>query len=170
MWNFAHRENARSFVAHLKRSRFSFYTGVPCSLLGALIETVEEDPSLTYVPATREDAAVGIAAGAYLAGRRPCVLMQNSGLGYCLNVLTSLNLIYQIPALLIVSYRGEDRTDAPEHWVMGEHCRRIVEEVGIAQEAPDKEGLVPAFHRLDQFQIRERKPAALFIRKGIFGG
>lgn len=170
MWNQAHRANARAIASHLKRLGFRFYTGVPCSLLGALIERVEGDPAVAYVPAAREDAAIGIASGAYLAGARPAVLLQNSGLGYCLNVLTSLNLIYQIPVLLIVSYRGEDTTDAPEHWVMGKSCRRIVEEVGIAHEAPTAADLPAALDRLDRFLKQERKPAALFVRKGIFGG
>src|SRR5207245_122100 len=79
-----------------------------------LFTALEALPASGYVPAVREDSAVGIAAGAYLAGKKPVVLMQNSGLGVCLNAILSLNAIYAIPALLVVSWRGEGGKDAPE--------------------------------------------------------
>ena len=74
---------------------------------------------LRYVPAPREDSAIGVASGAAVAGERCVVLMQNSGLGYSLNVLTSFNLIYDVPVLLVVSWRGRDGNDAVEHDVIG---------------------------------------------------
>src|SRR3989338_1654759 len=89
----------------LRAEGFNFFTGVACSLLASLIRQLEEkEPK--YIPAAREDLAVGLASGAYLAGKWPVVLMQNSGLGYCLNALTSLNLIYKIPMLIVVGFRG----------------------------------------------------------------
>ncbi len=57
--------------------------------------------------ATREEEAFGIAAGLYLGGRLPTVMLQSSGLGNSLNALTSLLLPYQIPVLIIVSMRGD---------------------------------------------------------------
>ena len=48
-------------------------------------------------------------------------MMHNSGIGNIVNPLTSLSLMYKIPALLIVGWRGYGRppNDAPEHWIMG---------------------------------------------------
>ena len=57
--------------------------------------------------ATREEEAFGIAAGLYLGGRLPTVMLQSSGLGNSLNALTSLLLPYQIPVLAVVSMRGD---------------------------------------------------------------
>jgi phosphonopyruvate decarboxylase len=76
-------------AARLLGRGFDFFTGVPCSLIESLIAALEADPAVLYVPAVREDAAVGVAAGAWLGGRRPVVLMQNSGLGTSLNALRS---------------------------------------------------------------------------------
>ena len=61
-----------------------------------------------------------MAAGAYMAGKIPAVLMQNSGLGTSLNTLISLNMIYRQPCILLISWRGFQGNDAPEHLVMGE--------------------------------------------------
>jgi sulfopyruvate decarboxylase subunit alpha len=57
--------------------------------------------------ATREEEAFGIAAGLYLGGAKPTVMLQSSGLGNSLNALGSLLVPYQIPALIIISMRGD---------------------------------------------------------------
>jgi sulfopyruvate decarboxylase TPP-binding subunit len=99
------------FVQALQDVGFDFFTGVPDSILGGIIATLMERG--LYVPAVREDEAVAMAAGAYMAGRVPVVLMQNSGLGTSLNTLISLNLIYKQPCLLLISWRGFEGKDAP---------------------------------------------------------
>src|SRR5207248_2415378 len=104
-----------TFVDSLRSAGFDFFTGVPCSLLEAPIACLEKDGEQGYVPATREDEAMGMAAGAWMAGRKlPVVFMQNSGLGNCLNVIASLHRIYEIPVLLVISWRGRNGKDAPE--------------------------------------------------------
>src|SRR5256885_15673898 len=109
---------AKDFVSLLQDVGFDFFTGVPDSTLGGIIATLIE--RRVYIPAVREDEAVGLAAGAYMGGKIPAVLMQNSGLGKALKAVISLNLIYLQPCLLLVSWRGHDGTDAPEHLVVGQ--------------------------------------------------
>ncbi len=167
-WTDAHQKNASEFSAALKEEGFNFFTGVPCSLLGALLADIDRDSSLPYIPATREDAAIGMASGAYLAGKRPVVLMQNSGLGYSLNVLTSLNLIYKIPVLCLVTYRGLG-PDAPEHLVMGRSCERLVKEIGVQSVAPDKDELLPALFKASRVIGEKKEPFVIFVKRGIFG-
>ena len=154
------------FLRALKAEGFNFFTGVADSLVASLIEELTLDEA-GYVPAVREDLAVGLASGAYLAGRRPVVLMQNSGIGYCLNALTSLNLIYKIPLLLIVGYRGYQGRDAPEHQVMGRHCRALLEQVGIPVLDPAPEDLVRSVAEARERMRRTQGPAAILIRPGV---
>jgi len=167
-WSTEHRRNAARFTRALDREGFNFFTGVPCSLLGALIEDLTRRKHSDYHAAAREDAALGMAAGAYLAGRLPSVLMQNSGLGYSLNVLTSLNLIYKIPVLLIVTYRGLG-PDAPEHLVMGRACVNLLRDVGIDSRVPEADALEAALVEARPVLGQHKEPFALFIRRGIFG-
>jgi phosphonopyruvate decarboxylase len=115
----------------LTRHRFDFFTGVPCSLVEDVIAVLEQGGGAPYVAAVREDAAVGLAAGAWFAGRRPCVLMQNSGLGTCLNALASLSLMYGLPALVIVTWRGYEGKDAPEHILTGAITPKLLELLGM---------------------------------------
>jgi len=111
----------------LEERGFDFFAGVPCSLIEDLIAVLESHPRLPYVAAPREDVAVGMAAGAWFAGRRPAVLMQNSGLGTSLNALASLSLMYGLPTLLVVTWRGHKGKDAPEHILTGEISPRLLE-------------------------------------------
>src|SRR5512145_933022 len=125
--------SGRDFAARLDRHGFDFFTGVPCSLIEDLIAVLERGAGAPYVAAVREDAAVGVAAGAWFGGRRPVVLMQNSGLGTSLNALASLSLMYGLPVLLVVTWRGFGGRDAPEHIRTGEITPRLLELLGVPQ-------------------------------------
>jgi phosphonopyruvate decarboxylase len=121
----------RDVAALLERHGIDFTAGVPCSLVEDVIAVLERHPRVPYVAAAREDAAVGMAAGAWFSGRRPAVLMQNSGLGTSLNALASLSLMYGLPLLLVVTWRGYQGKDAPEHILTGEITPRLLELLGI---------------------------------------
>jgi phosphonopyruvate decarboxylase len=123
-------ELAQALLAH----GFDFFTGVPCSLVASLIAALEPHG---YVAETREDAALGLAAGAALAGRRPMVLMQNSGFGVSLNAIGSLQAIYALPCLLLITWRGHQGQDAPEHLVMGEAMPAILDAMHVPWRALD---------------------------------
>src|SRR5207253_7145272 len=125
---------ADRFVDRLLAAGFDFFAGVPCSLVKTLL--TELDRRGLYLGETREDAALGLAAGAYLAGRMPVVIMQNSGLGVSLNALGSLHLLYRMPCLLLVTWRGYRGEDAPEHLVMGRVLPDLLDVLGIPHRAP----------------------------------
>ena len=158
---------ASEFMEVLERHGFNFFAGVPDSILKGIVSSLMERGENYYLAAVREDDALGMACGAYLAGKRPVVLMQNSGLGTSLNVLTSLHLIYKIPCLLILSWRGYGGVDAPEHLVMGEACTRILETIGIPYRdlSPDRlgEDMVWAVKVFE----KDRIPVAFLLKKGV---
>jgi len=154
---------AEGCLEALKKHGFNFFCGVADSTIASLISELGDD----YLSATREDLAVGMAAGAYLSGRWPVVLMQNSGVGYCLNALTSLNLIYRIPLLLILGYRGYQGKDAPEHRVMGAHCEALLKEIGIPVFVPETEKLAETIAEADVLMRGKKVPVAMLIRPGV---
>ena len=98
--------DARSFWRTLKGRGFTFFAGAPDSTFHHAYDELFNDPDLQYIPAVREDVAVGVASAAYFTGRWGAVIMQNSGIGNLVNPLTSFNLMYRIPVLLIVGWRG----------------------------------------------------------------
>ena len=81
-----------------------FASGVPCGVLRHIIKNFIDDAEILHVSANRESEAVGLAAGAYLAGKIPVVYMQNSGLFAASNDIASLLIPYEIPIFFTVSY------------------------------------------------------------------
>ena len=157
----------REVVTLLGREGVTLATGVPCSLIEDVIAVLETNPGLPYVPAVREDAAVGVAAGAWLGGRRPAVLMQNSGLGTSLNALASLSLMYGLPALLVVTWRGWQGKDAPEHLVMGEVMPGLLDLFGIPYRAPAADELCDVAAWAGDTARATRRPVALVVKPGV---
>jgi len=111
---------------------FGPYVGVPCSFLKPLINYTIDREDIEYIAANNEGEAVAIASGAYLAGKHPVVMFQNSGLGNAINPLTSLNYIFKIPLLLIVTWRGEPGLkDEPQHELMGQITFDLLKSVRV---------------------------------------
>jgi sulfopyruvate decarboxylase subunit alpha len=156
------------FVQGLETLGVNFFTGVPDSILGGIIE--ELMTRKLYTPAVREDEAVAMAAGAYMAGKVPAVLMQNSGLGTSLNTLISLNMIYRQPCILLISWRGFQGSDAPEHLVMGETMLPLLETMKIPYRILSEQTLSDDFRWMGQTFMNQRVPLALLMKKGIVKG
>jgi sulfopyruvate decarboxylase subunit alpha len=159
--------SSQSFIDRLTGHGFNFFTGVPCSLLSGLISSLEETKDVSYIPAVREDAAVGLCAGAYMAGSKPVLLMQNSGLGYCLNAFTSLNLIYKIPTLVIMSWRGCGGKDAPEHIIMGEVNEDLLKTAGMDYAIITEQNIEDVLQQANA-KIKAGLPFTLLVKKGMF--
>jgi len=153
----------REFAARLRGHGFDFFTGVPCSLIEDLIAVLERGEHGPYVAAVREDAAVGLAAGAWFGGKAPVVLMQNSGLGTSLNALASLSLMYGLPALLVVTWRGFGGKDAPEHLLTGEITPKLLELLGVPYRILAADSLDADLAWAAEEMRRRMQPVALLV-------
>jgi sulfopyruvate decarboxylase subunit alpha len=115
---------------HAIGSRHVVY--VPDNPLSHVLRALDRTfPDVSTTVATREEEAFGIAAGLYLGGARPTVMLQSSGLGNSLNALTSLLLPYQIPALIVISMRGDAGEWNSAQVPMGRAVRGICDAIGI---------------------------------------
>ena len=88
-------------------------------------------PDIRTTIATREEEAFGIAAGLYLGGKRPTVMLQSSGLGNSINALTSLVVPYQIPMLILISMRGDAGEWNAAQVPMGRAVETICNAIGL---------------------------------------
>ncbi len=145
------------------------FSGVPDSSFGKSYMDIVNDPEVHYVPAIREDVALGIASSAYFAGEKGAVIMQNSGIGNIINPLTSYNLMYKIPALLIIGWRGfgGPPNDAPEHWIMGEKTPLFFDMLEMPYKLltnnNPEEQLTQLLLEIDELSI----PGAILIQPGM---
>jgi sulfopyruvate decarboxylase subunit alpha/phosphonopyruvate decarboxylase len=160
--------DAGELCTELVAAGFGPFVGTPCGILSPMFTALEDQAGLLTV--TREDSAVGIAAGASLAGRFPVILMQNSGFGQCVNALASLVTPYRIPMLFVISMRGTYPDPTQENLVMGRLTEPLLESLGV--EAVTLGPDAPAalwVERVRQIVAEERRPAALLVPPALFG-
>jgi phosphonopyruvate decarboxylase len=160
---------ADEFIQAAKEVGFHTWAGVPCSFLTPFINGVIDDPEMNYISSANEGDAVASATGAALAGQRSVAMMQNSGLGNAISPLSSLNWVFRIPVLLIITLRGEPGLeDEPQHELMGQITGRLLDELKIPwdwfpRDAGSVEGaLMVANWQMDKTGL----PYALVMRKG----
>jgi sulfopyruvate decarboxylase subunit alpha len=121
---------------HAAGSRDVIY--VPDNPLSHVLRVLEQQfRDIRLILATREEEAFGIAAGLYLGGRLPTVMLQSSGIGNSLNAVTSLLMPFQIPALMVVSMRGDIGEWNAAQVPMGLAVRRIFDAIGIPHTTVD---------------------------------
>jgi len=159
---------ASQFVEPAKQAGFDLWAGVPCSFLTPFINYTIADSGLTYISAANEGDAVAVASGAVLGGRKGVAMMQNSGLGNAISPLTSLNYVFKIPILLIVTLRGEPgRPDEPQHELMGQITPQLLEIMRIPWRCfPEKaEDIESILAEAVQYMEEHQRPFALIMRK-----
>src|SRR5213082_805328 len=100
------QENSRVVYDALKSCGVRLMSSLPETWLVHLIRMADEDPDMILVRLAKEEEGIGISAGAHLAGVNSALLMQNHGFLASINGIVSLALLYRIPLLLLISYRG----------------------------------------------------------------
>src|ERR1700742_767148 len=103
---------------------------VPDAGHSQLINRVLATPSMRAVPLTTEEEGVALLAGAWAGGQRGVLLMQSSGVGNCINML-SLTQILRLPFLTLVTMRGEWGEFNPWQVPMGSTTAGVFELAGI---------------------------------------
>ena len=99
--------SAAAILGGLKKAGIDFIATLPDEKMLELIRAVEKDTSIKHVPLCREEEGIGICAGAYLAGKRAAIIMQNAGFLNSCNALTTTTLQFQIPILMLIYYAGD---------------------------------------------------------------
>jgi len=151
-----------------------FYTGVPDSLLKNLCAYITDHADAAHnIIAANEGAAVGLAAGHYLATGKPaCVYMQNSGEGNIINPLASLTdeEVYNIPVLLLIGWRGRPGVhDEPQHVKQGKVTTGLLNVMGVNYEvlAKDEDKAIKQIDKATK-ALQNREVFALVIEKDTF--
>ena len=154
----------------LRAAGIDLLAALPDSWLTDVIEAADADPALTFVRVAREEEAVGIAAGAYLGGRKAAVLAQNAGVLLATNVLAALAMHHQIPVLLLVAHRGGVDDDQYYQVYKGRVTAPVLDAIGLPYHwvrGPDDYRLIGEADR--QARLARVPVALLFTRAAVLG-
>lgn len=159
----------QKIVDDLIHNEIEFITTVPCKQLAGVIDVIEKTTGILHVPSNKEDEGMGLCAGAYLGGKRPCIIMQNTALGVVVNTLATLIQFYQIPLPMLISYRGEVGEKVACQVEMAMHTKALLNQLNI-----------PTYHFHHPDQIGEfdgilkhtqmcKKPTAILTDASFWG-
>ncbi|MBC8224598.1 sulfopyruvate decarboxylase subunit alpha [Candidatus Bathyarchaeota archaeon] len=142
----------KKLITFLKGQKFDFGVTLPCSKIKQLQEMLEKELGIRTVPVTREEEGIGICTGAHLAGKKPFMLIQSSGLGNSFNAIASLLKTYRIPILILASYRGYYREKILTQVPLGRSLPGMLEAMDVPYIILDK-----GIDGLDVFSERQQK-------------
>ncbi len=158
------------FVDILKDNKINQVSAVPCSVLKGLIQTLEQDPEMKYIPMNREDNLISWAAGVYLAGSTPLVMMQNSGIGNFIDALVTLHQTYRMPLLMLITWRGFEKKDEVQHWIWGEIQNNILNALNVPYIVFEENDLKIKgdFDKAFKLANETKGPVAMVLKRGNY--
>ena len=135
-----------------------------------VVRRLEQDPAFLTVPSAREEEAVGIAAGAYAAGKRSAVFMQSSGFGNTVNGLAQLAISHRIPVPLFIGMRGGLGEFNSVQVPAAQAIPRVLDALNIQHYAPAREEDVSkVVDGAIELCYAARYPVAVLFYSGLVG-
>jgi sulfopyruvate decarboxylase alpha subunit len=142
---------------------------VPDAGHSALIRMCDADPDIHSISLTTEEEGVAMAGGAWLGGDRAALLLQSSGVGNCINML-SLQHETRMPLFMIVTMRGEWGEFNPWQVAMGKSTQEILEASGVhVYRADSAEEVAKAVSAGARFAYQTGRSVAVLIGQRVIG-
>lgn len=157
-------------IADLVENKVEFVTTVPCKQLAGVIEGIEKNKTIMHVPSNKEDEGMGLCAGAYMGGKRPAIIMQNTAIGVTVNTLATLIQYYNIPLPMIISYRGETGERVACQVEMAVHTKALLDQLNIQTYHFHKPEDVGELGSILNHTFMSRKPVAILTDSSFWGG
>ena len=134
-----------------------------------LINLFSADPNVVSNVLTTEEEGVAISVGAWLGGQRSVLLLQSSGVGNCINML-SLPVIGRFPLLMLVTMRGEWAEFNPWQVPMGRATQPALEAIGVrAMRADAPDDLVETVEAAAALAYEADQQVAVLIGQRLLG-
>ena len=153
----------------LKRAGIAQVGYVPDAGHARLIDLCRADAQIRDIVLTTEEEGVALAAGAWLGGQRCALLMQSSGVGNCINML-SLMRACRFPVLMLITMRGEWEEFNPWQVPMGQAARTTLETMGtIVYVADSIEEIAPMVNTALRLAYESNSSTAVLISQHVIG-
>lgn len=164
---------AKDFINIAQQQGFTWYAGVPCSILIPFINQLTCNDEIHYISSANEGDAIATIVGTTLAGKgqKGIMMMQNSGLGNTVNPITSLAHTFDIPLLIVCTLRGDpDLKDEPQHELMGKITTDMFELMDIPWSyfPTETSEIEPTLAKVNQYFESKSRPYALIVKKDTF--
>ena len=153
----------------IKSSGIDLILSLPCIMLKDLLYIIEVKKEIQHISITREEEGVGIAAGAYLGGKTPTILMQNSGIGNSINAIKSLLQLYKIPVIFIMSHRGTEGEEIIAQIPMGKLTPNLLDLLDIKKFIIDSTQKIKDIENAVNFSKNSLESVGILLTKQLWG-
>ena len=134
-----------------------------------LIHLCESDKKMSVIRLTSEEQGVSLLGGAWLGGKKGVLLMQSSGVGNCINML-SLSTSCQFPLLILVTMRGDHAEFNPSQVPMGDATETVLAAMGVlVRRADTHEDVVQEVSGALRMTYNTFRPMAVLIGQKVIG-
>ena len=152
----------RRMFDYLSKNIIENFIGVPDSTMKYFIDQGFKKNKILI--STREEEAIGIAAGMSMSRSNSLVFMQNAGFANSLSTITSLVQLYRIPMIFLIGWRGFLKNDAPEHTKIGKIQPKLLQALSLQSKIiNEKNWKVSCDWALKL--IKEKKPCTLILKR-----
>ena len=153
----------------LKRHGIRQVALVPDAGHARLIRRCLADNAMRVVTLTTEEEGVAMLSGAWLGGEKGVLLMQSSGVGNCINML-SLTILHRTPLPMLVTMRGDFGEFNPAQVPMGHATQAVLEAMGTLVHRADRpEDVVPTADATIRLAFNTFRPTATLIGQRVLG-
>ena len=152
----------------IKDSGIDLILSLPCIMLKGLLELINDKGEIQIIPVTREEEGIGIAAGAYLTGKTPALLIQNSGLGNSVNAIKSLLQLYKIPVVFIMSHRGAEGEEIIAQIPMGQLTPRLLDILNIKKYIIDSVEKIKKIKNAVEFSKNSNQSVGILLKRELW--
>jgi sulfopyruvate decarboxylase subunit alpha len=142
---------------------------LPDDWLSELIGLVHHAARFTHVPVAREEEIVGICSGAFFAGVNAVGIMGCAGFLASVHELATLNLMYEIPLLLLLSLRGTIEDPRVYQVVQGRVTLPVMEALGIPYHVVERQEQIGVIAPACEHARIAKRPVAVLFTRGILG-
>jgi sulfopyruvate decarboxylase subunit alpha len=161
-------DNSKAVYQGIKDAGIRFVSALPETWLLYLLQMAEEDPEMCLIEVAKEEEAIGIAAGAYLAGEPNLLLMQNHGFLAAINGIVSLAMLYRIPLCMLIANRGHMGEPYPWHTQGGIVTEPVLRALGIPSDhARDPSTVGKQIQEAHTLSLSSLSPVALLLGRDL---
>lgn len=153
-------------ITIMKKTGIDLAATLPCDRIKNLLPLISEN--FPEIRLTREENGVGICAGAYLAGGKPMMLIQSTGLGNMINALESLNVICNIPLPILASWRGVYGEGIEAQVPLGTHLPSILKGAGLVYTIIDEVEKLPLLENVIRDAFGNLRPHIALISPKVW--
>jgi sulfopyruvate decarboxylase subunit alpha len=163
-------ETVKAILEALREAGINFVVYMPDSFFFDVISAVKEDSGFTSVSVPNESVGMCICAGAWLGGKKPVMIMENTGLFVTSNSIIRFHQPFGIPVLMLMSYRG----DIGDGWwfvtPIGHSYEPLLKSLGIKYELVEDSDQAKRAIKLQQTsaEVSEELQAVVFRKEGAW--